>query len=45
VGSVADKIKGKKDHKDEDEKEAKVSPVRPGDSRLRGRRHLLDTCE
>ncbi|WP_167848796.1 hypothetical protein [Methanolobus halotolerans] len=45
---MADKITEKKDRKvdgEKEAKEAKVSPVRPGDSRVRGRRHLLDTCE
>ncbi|MDW7730853.1 MAG: hypothetical protein SCH66_00310 [Methanolobus sp.] len=42
---MAEKTTEKKDLKEEDEKQVKVSPVRPGDSRLRGRRHLLDTCE
>ncbi|WP_406655595.1 hypothetical protein V7O62_07310 [Methanolobus sp. ZRKC2] len=41
---MAEKTTEEKDRK-EDEKEVKISPVRPGDSRLRGRRHLLDTCE
>ncbi|WP_407355447.1 hypothetical protein [Methanolobus sp. WCC5] len=29
----------------EGEKEAKVTPIHPGDSRVRPKRHLLDTCE
>ena len=42
---MVEKTTEKKERKEEDEKEVKVSPVKPGDSRLRGRRHLLDTCE
>ncbi len=34
-----------KKQKKEDEKEAKISPIHPGDTRGHGRRHLLDTCE
>ncbi len=34
-----------KKQKKEDIKEAKVAPIHPGDSRLRPKRHLLDTCE
>ncbi|MDG6243404.1 MAG: hypothetical protein QCH31_03275 [Methanolobus sp.] len=29
----------------EGEKEVKVTPIHPGDSRVRPKRHLLDTCE
>ncbi|MEZ5334139.1 MAG: hypothetical protein R2741_02315 [Methanolobus sp.] len=29
----------------QDEKEAKVNPIHPGDQRIRPKRHLLDTCE
>ncbi|WP_406660627.1 hypothetical protein V7O66_12430 [Methanolobus sp. ZRKC3] len=41
-----EKVPEKKEKKeDDDEGVAKVSPIRPGDSRGHARRHLLDTCE
>ncbi|WP_277985479.1 hypothetical protein [Methanolobus psychrotolerans] len=42
---MEEKIPEAKKQKKEDEKEVKVTPIHPGDSRVRPKRHLLDTCE
>lgn len=42
---MTEKIPEAKKQSKEDEKEAKVTPVHPGDARVRPKRHLLDTCE
>jgi len=47
VGFLDKKVPETKENKEKktDEDVAHISPIHPGDTRGRGRRHLLDTCE